>query len=175
MITQRNMMSVMLSYRQLFAMSRMIFDHVTILNIAPWFHALGFMSLYMVSCAREVEFVFLPKFEEETFLKAIEKNKVNVLTVVPPIMVLLAKSPLVDKYDLSSIQDIGCGAAALSKETEDQVRQRLGEHIMIRQGYGLSEVTLGVLGSGVVRILNNFYVPIIFRISISDTQTRVSW
>lgn len=65
-------------------------------------------------------------------------------------MVMLAKSPLVDKYDLSSIRDIGCGAAALSKETEDAVRARIGDHIMIRQGYGLSEATMGVLGSGFV-------------------------
>lgn len=70
-------------------------------------------------------------------------------------MVMLAKSPLVDKYDLSSIRDIGCGAAALSRETEEQVRERIGENIMIRQGYGLSEATLGVLGSGFVSFVKH--------------------
>lgn len=108
------------------------------------------MAMYMIACSREVINVFLPRFEEEKFYQAIEKYKVNVLTVVPPVMVLLAKSALVDKYDLSSIRDIGCGAAALSKEIEDRVRERIGDHIMIRQGYGLSEATLGVLGSGFI-------------------------
>jgi 4-coumarate--CoA ligase len=62
-------------------------------------------------------------------------------------MVFLSKSPLVDEYDLSSIKDIGCGAASLSKEVEDQVRKRFKQDITIRQGYGMSETTLGTLGS----------------------------
>lgn len=62
---------------------------------------------------------------------------------------MLAKSPLVDKYNLSSIQEIICGAAALSRDTEIAVRKRIGEDIAIRQGYGLSEATLSVLGSGI--------------------------
>ncbi|KFB37037.1 AMP dependent coa ligase [Anopheles sinensis] len=37
-----------------------------------------------------------------------------------------------------------CGAAPLSREIEDQVRERLGV-AFIRQGYGMSETTLGVL------------------------------
>lgn len=39
MITQKNMMCVMLSYRQLTAGAKMLFDQVIISNIAPWFHA----------------------------------------------------------------------------------------------------------------------------------------
>jgi 4-coumarate--CoA ligase len=73
MITQKNMMSVLLSYRELFTMTRMLFDETLIvLNIAPWFHALGFMSMFMVACSRETVYVFLPKFNEETFLSSIE-------------------------------------------------------------------------------------------------------
>lgn len=45
----------------------------------------------------------------------------------------------------SFILEIGSGAAALSKEVEDQVRDRLGCDVIIRQGYGMSETTLGVL------------------------------
>lgn len=43
--------------------------------------------------------------------------------------------------------DIGCGAATLSKEVEDQVRERFDNRIVVRQGYGMSETTLGVLGT----------------------------
>lgn len=43
------------------------------------------------------------------------------------------------------VPEIGSGAAALSKEVEDQVRDRLGCDVIIRQGYGMSETTLGVL------------------------------
>lgn len=49
------------------------------------------------------------------------------------IAVQLAKNPIVRKYDLSSIQYIGCGAAPLNKEHLDGVTSRVPEVIM-RQG-----------------------------------------
>lgn len=64
--------------------------------------------------------------------------------MVPPLMVFLAKHPIVDKYDLSSLMVLICGAAPLSRETEDQIKERIGVPF-IRQGYGLSESTLSVL------------------------------
>lgn len=55
-------------------------------------------------------------------------------------MVFLAKSPLVSKYDLSSLQVIWCGAAPLSKTIETEVKNRIGIRI-VRQGYGMTEGT----------------------------------
>lgn len=73
LITQENMMSVIHGYRELFIMTKMVFEQtLVILNIAPWFHALGFMSMFMIACSRDSVYVFLPKFEEETFLRSIE-------------------------------------------------------------------------------------------------------
>lgn len=36
--------------------------------------------------------------------------------IVPPLALFLLKSPLVDKYDLSSLKDIGCGAAPFGRQ-----------------------------------------------------------
>lgn len=73
LLTQENMMSVIQSYRDTFVLMKMIHEQtLVILNIAPWFHALGFMSMFLVACSRDSTFVFLPKFEEEPFLKSIE-------------------------------------------------------------------------------------------------------
>lgn len=66
------------------------------------------------------------------------------LMAVPPLMLLLAKHPLVSKYNLSSLLVIFCGAAPLSKEIEDEVYKRVGV-LAIRQGFGMSEMTLSVL------------------------------
>lgn len=60
--------------------------------------------------------------------------------LVPPIMVFLAKSPLVPKYDLSSLHVVICGAAPLSKDIETEVKHRIGIRI-VRQGYGMTEGT----------------------------------
>lgn len=60
-------------------------------------------------------------------------------------MVFLAKSPLVSKYDLSSLKILRCGAAPLTKEIEDSVQRRLNVPV-IRQGYGMTEGTLSFTG-----------------------------
>lgn len=64
--------------------------------------------------------------------------------LVPPLLVFLAKSPMVDQYDLSSLMVIACGAATLSKELTEAVKTRLNIMAVV-QGYGMSEMTLGVL------------------------------
>ena len=56
-------------------------------------------------------------------------------TVVPPIMVFLAKHPLVDEYDLSSLTDLMCAAAPLSQQLEEEVYARLNNNkLSFRQG-----------------------------------------
>lgn len=46
---------------------------------------------------------------------------------------------------------ITCGAAALSREIEDQVRERFSKKyevdLLIRQAYGMSETSLGTLSA----------------------------
>jgi acyl-CoA synthetase (AMP-forming)/AMP-acid ligase II len=56
---------------------------------------------------------------------------------VPTMIVLLAKSPLVDRYDLSSLRSIISGGAALDPEHARLCQQRLG--CRVGQGYGLTE------------------------------------
>jgi acyl-coenzyme A synthetase/AMP-(fatty) acid ligase len=73
--------------------------------------------------------------------------------LVPPLVVFLAKADIVDKYDLSSLQRIYCGAAPLSEETETLVKKRIGLGAVI-QAYGLTEATLVVIGppeSGILK------------------------
>lgn len=57
-------------------------------------------------------------------------------------MVFLAKSQLVDQYDISSLRLIYVGAAPLTGELERAVFKRLNRP-MIRNGYGMTEGTVG--------------------------------
>lgn len=67
--------------------------------------------------------------------------KVNNLALVPALMVLLAKHPSVNDYDLSSIRDISCGSAPLSIKIENEVMKKFKlEKIM--KGYGMTETTI---------------------------------
>jgi acyl-CoA synthetase (AMP-forming)/AMP-acid ligase II len=58
---------------------------------------------------------------------------------VPPIVLALAKHPLVDEFDLSSLDLINSGAAPLSAELEIACGERLG--CQMQQGYGLTETS----------------------------------
>lgn len=112
--------------------------------VIPFFHAYGLLTtLASSACAAEV--VILPKFEEHSFLNAIQTYKINIGFLVPPLLLFLAKSPLVDSYDVSSLMIVGCGAAPLSKELADAVKERTNVLSLI-QAYGMTESTLAVIG-----------------------------
>lgn len=58
-------------------------------------------------------------------------------------MNFLAKSPIVARYNLTTLKSIVCGAAPLSKELEQAVQTRLGVPF-VRQGYGMTESTVAL-------------------------------
>jgi acyl-coenzyme A synthetase/AMP-(fatty) acid ligase len=68
------------------------------------------------------------------------------LMLVPSLVVFLAKAKIVDKYDLSSLQNIYCGAAPLSEEVQTLVKRRLRID-SVKQAYGMTETTLAVTAS----------------------------
>lgn len=107
LITQENIMSVIQGMRDIFTVSKQILGHTIVASsVAPWFHSMGLFTMILNACSRDNIFVFLPKFESEPFLRCIQDYKVSNISVVPPIMVFLAKSPMIDKYDLSSLKSM---------------------------------------------------------------------
>ena len=58
--------------------------------------------------------------------------------MVPPIMLLLAKSPIVDNYDIKSFRSVACGAAPLSKDLEDVFSAR-HKAIIVSQGNNIND------------------------------------
>ena len=81
----------------------------------------------------------MPKFEIERFCSIIQNQKITFAYVVPPVVLLLGKHPIVDKYDLSSLRMLNSGAAPLTQELVEAVYKRL--KVPIKQGYGLSETS----------------------------------
>ena len=83
--------------------------------------------------------VVMPHFEIEKFCSLVQNHKITFAYVVPPVVLLLGKHPIVDKYDLSSLRMINSGAAPLTQELVGAVYSRL--KVPIKQGYGLSETS----------------------------------
>lgn len=119
------------------------------LSILPVFHIFGLFHSLVYDLYWGVTVYMMPKFELEPFLQAVQSHRIQRLEVVPPILVLLAKSPIVDEYDLTSLQVMLSGAAPLSADLGDQVEARLNRKradgkqgdVRICQGYGLTETT----------------------------------
>ncbi|ANB11107.1 Pcs60p [Sugiyamaella lignohabitans] len=106
--------------------------------VLPMSHIFGltkfvYSTLYVASTI-----VVFEKFDFPLLLSSILKYNINVLHVVPPILVLFAKSPLVDKYAIKGrLNHIFTGAAPAGKEIIALAEARTGAHIS--QGYGLTE------------------------------------
>jgi acyl-CoA synthetase (AMP-forming)/AMP-acid ligase II len=108
-----------------------------VLAVPPFHHAFGLSMVMNASLLQGATMVTMPRFEPEAFLKAIQDHRITRLFAVPTMIVLLAKSPLVDRYDLSSLRSIISGGAALDPEHARLCQQRLG--CRVGQGYGLTE------------------------------------
>jgi 4-coumarate--CoA ligase len=80
----------------------------------------------------------MPKFEIGSLLELIQRHRVSVAAVVPPLVLALAKNPMVDKFDLSSIRMVLSGAAPLGKELEAALLSRVPQAVF-GQGYGMTE------------------------------------
>lgn len=85
----------------------------------PLFHVFGFFMLIRAFVFGE-SLVLMERFDFEKMLQAVEKYRVTYMPVSPPLVVAMTKSDLVAKYDLSSLQLLGCGGAALGKEASER-------------------------------------------------------
>jgi acyl-CoA synthetase (AMP-forming)/AMP-acid ligase II len=83
--------------------------------------------------------VTLPRFDFEQVLKTMQDYRVTFAHLVPPIVLAMSKSPLVDGYDLSSLHTIFSGAAPLGEELARACAERLGCAVV--QGYGMTETS----------------------------------
>ncbi len=112
----------------------------SIMSVLPFFHIYGMVVVLLSSLYNGSKQILLPKFEPEIFLDAIERHRINTAFLVPPLILFLAKHPLVEKYDLTSLNDIITGAAPLGGELVKEVVGRVKCDI-IRQAYGLTEMS----------------------------------
>lgn len=60
----------------------------------------------------------------QTFLRAIETYRIKRLFVVPPLVVFLSKSQILNDFDLSSVKEIISAAAPLKESTEREIKKR---------------------------------------------------
>jgi len=110
-----------------------------IMAFLPFFHIYGMTVIMNQGLYQGATLVTMQRFELEPCLQAVQDYRVTRFFLVPPIVVLLAKHPAVDKYDLSSVTRAFSGAAPLDAETARAASERIG--CRLSQGYGLTETS----------------------------------
>lgn len=108
----------------------------TTLGVLPLAHIYGF-TMANTLFLRGGRMVILPKFEVRAVCEAIQQHRVERFSAVPAMIYALTMDPVVDEYDLSSLESVGSGSAPLPVSLIEAFRKRFGAEIY--EGYGLSE------------------------------------
>ncbi|KAI1622298.1 CoA ligase [Exophiala viscosa] len=110
-----------------------------ILACLPFFHIYGLNLLVHSPIYTGVHTLVLQRFDLEKWCSLVQDHQVTFSYIVPPIVLLLCKHPVVDKYDLSSLRMTNSGAAPLTRDLVESLYKRKG--LRVKQGYGLSETS----------------------------------
>jgi len=113
----------------------------------PMYHAMAQTIFIALAPVKGIPVYIMPKFDFLQVLENVQKFRITDLTLVPPVVVALAKHPAVrsGKYDLSSVESVGCGAAPLGREVSEEVENLWEEgKINLKQGWGMTEYVLCV-------------------------------
>ena len=109
------------------------------LAFLPFFHIYGMQVLMNASLACGVTVITMPRFDLEQALTIVQERRVTRFYAVPPIVLALAKHPIVERFDLSSLKQIFSGAAPLGAELAAEASERVGCEVV--QGYGMTELS----------------------------------
>jgi acyl-CoA synthetase (AMP-forming)/AMP-acid ligase II len=132
LITHVNLMTAI---RQVSRGLRLTPDDV-VLALAPFAHMMGFVITLGPALLAGARVLPVPRFDPAGFLDLVARERVSVLIVPPPLMPLLARSPV----DLPSVELIVSGGAPFGAGLQQAVAERF-PHAAVGQGWGLTETT----------------------------------
>jgi acyl-CoA synthetase (AMP-forming)/AMP-acid ligase II len=110
-----------------------------VIAVLPFFYIYGHVVLMNLPLRSGATVVTMPRFDLPAFLRGLREYPITRAWVVPPIVLALAKQPLVDESGLSRLELILSGAAPLSAELARASAKRLGCRMV--QGCDLTETS----------------------------------
>ncbi|CAG8772535.1 10276_t:CDS:10 [Cetraspora pellucida] len=116
------------------------------MGILPFCHIFALTAIIHGTFIYSTTSIVLPCFNVKTFCEAIQNYKINYIHGVPPIINKLVDDPVVQDFDLSSVEMIVSGAAPLSDKLVKKFYEMF--NIPILQSYGLTEAALVLHYSG---------------------------
>ena len=135
MLTHRNLVG---NIAQLLALLQLQPDD-SVIAVLPFFHIYGMQVMMNGGLRAGSTVVTLPRFDLEQFLRVHQDYRITRSFVAPPIVLALAKHPLVDKFDLGAVKQIMSAAAPLKEDLAAACAMRLNCEVV--QGYGMTELS----------------------------------
>lgn len=115
------------------------------LMVIPVYHTYGYIIL--ISCILSGgKTVMMAKFSPESYFEAIQAHKITFSPIVPHIATYLAKTPLMAKYDTSSLMAFASGTSPLAPSTHVELMQKTGKGAGV--GYGMTEACATIANNG---------------------------
>lgn len=111
----------------------------TWLHAAPMFHLADLTAMYTITASGGTH-CYLPTFDAEACLQAIERYRVSDTVLVPTMLNMVIHSPAFGKYDLSSLTTFLYGASPMPIPLLKVAMEKL-PHAHFRQGYGMTEAS----------------------------------
>ncbi|CAG8703184.1 14115_t:CDS:2, partial [Acaulospora colombiana] len=135
--THKNLVSIMCMFPSVFIKLEPGKDRM--LGFLP-----GLVKVLLYPISKGGASVLIRGFDVPMFGAALNKYKVTILPMIPPVILLLAKNPIFEKFDFSGVKLITSGAAPLGADLTFEVTERLrklGSKALVVQGYGLTETS----------------------------------
>ena len=135
MLTHGNLMA---NVAQISAwLSRVRYNEERVMGLLPFSHSFGLTACLNWPMAQGATIIVLPRFEINSFIKAMQKYRPTMLPGVPTLFVALINDPRLPKLDLSALWACISGSAPLPLEVRDRFEALSGCTMM--EGYGLTE------------------------------------
>jgi acyl-CoA synthetase (AMP-forming)/AMP-acid ligase II len=110
-----------------------------IIAVLPFFHIYGLVVIMKLGLCQGGTILSMPRFDFAEFLAAMQKYRVSIAPLVPPIVLGMVKSPAVRREDLASVRLVFSGAAPLGEDIARALSTKLGCPVV--QGYGMTEAS----------------------------------
>ncbi|QPC47167.1 AMP-binding protein [Mangrovibacillus cuniculi] len=110
-----------------------------VLGLLPFFHVYGMTAVLILSVMQGYKMVLLPKFDPETTLKTIQKQRATLFPGAPTIYIGLLNHPNLKEYDITSVHSGISGSAPLPVEIQEQFEKVIDGRLV--EGYGLTETS----------------------------------
>jgi fatty-acyl-CoA synthase len=115
-------------------------DETRFLICTPLSHAGA--AFFVPTLLRGGSLTVLPGFDPETFMRTVEEHRITATMLVPTMLYVLLDHPKFDDYDLSSLQTVFYGAAAMSPTRLKEAVERMGQ--IFFQFYGQAECPMTI-------------------------------